>query len=191
MSARATAPAHAPSRRVAPRAPRRVSGPVARPRPVAAPRTGAFDRIRALPEHRVLDRVLRGRAWIWLIGIALMGIVAMQVSLLKLNTGISRAVQTSTTLERANAQLEGQIARLSSNERISRIATERGMIAPSAGEVVYVHARPGLDAERAAKRMGPPSDNARALAATPTVELMPEATATPTGVAAAPTPGQG
>src|ERR687885_1831401 len=81
----------------APRLPRRVSGPVARPRAVAAARlvTGAFERIRALPDHRVVDRLLRGRVWIWFIGVALMGIVAMQVSMLKLNAGISRAVETT------------------------------------------------------------------------------------------------
>ena len=37
----------------------------------------------------------------------------MQVSLLKLNSGISRAVETTTTLERQNADLEASIARLS------------------------------------------------------------------------------
>jgi cell division protein FtsL len=202
-AARTRARAHAPSRTPAPR-PRRVSGPVARPAARPAPRrdTGAFARIRALPEHRVLDRLLRGRAWIWLIGGALMGIVAMQVSLLKLNTGISRAVQTATTLERSNAQLEGQIARLASNERISRIALERGMIAPSAGSVVYVHARPEVDADKAVRRMGPPSEEARALAAAPTTTTpdaiapivttaAPAVSTAPASVAAAPTPGQG
>ena len=42
------------------------------------------------PSTALVDRLLRGRAWIWLIGIMLGGIVAMQVSLLKLNSGISR-----------------------------------------------------------------------------------------------------
>ena len=78
--------------------PRRVSGPL-RPAPAAGAAvrrgtTGVFERIRALPETRFVDRLLRGRAWIWLIGLLLGGIVAMQVSLLKLNAGISRAVTT-------------------------------------------------------------------------------------------------
>ena len=212
-----TAAARSHGRPLAPRAPRRVSGPVARPRPVARPAARpapvAAPRQRAAALHRFVDRLLRGRAWIWLIGGALMGIVAMQVSLLKLNTGISRAVQSATTLERANARLEGRIAKLSSNERISRIALERGMVAPPAGAVVYVHARPDADAERAARRITPPSEEARALAANPppvepaageppttTTMAAPAATAEPaatpvpapaTGVAAAPTPGQG
>ena len=206
----ATARAHAHGRTLAPRAPRRVSGPVARPRPrqpVAPPTLLA--RLRALPETRLLDRLLGGRVWIWVIGIGLMGIVAMQVSLLKLNTGISRAVQTATTLERSNAQLEKGIARAASSERIQRIALKRGMIAPSAGSVVYVSARPDVDAARAVKHMGAPSLEARALAAAPaapetttttaastatgttSTTTSPAPVATPSGVAAAPTPGQG
>jgi cell division protein FtsL len=201
---RAAAPARArPAGRRThlPRHPRRVSGP-ATPRAAAtrAPGTpGVLARLRALPEHPLLDRLLRGRAWIWLIGAALMGIVAMQVSLLKLNTGISRAVQATTTLERANVQLESEIARLGSNERISRVASERGMIAPPAGSVVYVDARPEVDATRAAQRMGTPSAAALAVSEAPPVPAAPEpgqvAPVVPAepdaGVVAAPTPGQG
>ena len=90
---------------------RRISGPthppVARPHVVPAPRpvTGVFERLRGLPDHRIIDRLLRGRAWICFVGLALMGIVAMQVSLLKLNSGIGRAVETTATLERQNSQM--------------------------------------------------------------------------------------
>ena len=56
--------------------------------------------------------------WICFVGVALMGIVAMQVSLLKLNSGISRAVETAATLERQNSGMEANIARLASGERI-------------------------------------------------------------------------
>jgi hypothetical protein len=176
-----SAPAHGRGPRpAAPRAPRRVSGPaggkhlavtpagsVALPRPGAHRRgsTGVFERIRALPDHRLVDRALRGRVWIWLIGIALLGIVTMQVSLLKLNAGISRAVETSGTLERQNAELEGSIARLSSGERIRGAAAKRGMVTPPAGDVAYVSVRPGRDAARAVTRMTPPSSAAQELMA--------------------------
>ena len=116
---------------------RRVSGPL---RPAAAPAagagaarrgtTGVFERIRALPETRVVDGLLRGRAWIWLIGVLLGGIVAMQVSLLKLNTGISRAVTTVATLERQNAAFEADIARASSGDLVRSTATAKGMVTP-------------------------------------------------------------
>jgi hypothetical protein len=161
--------AHARSR-VSP-APRRVSGPSARGGAVALPSprkrgaTGTFERVLRLPDHRMADRLLRGRAWIWLVGILLGGIVAMQVSLLKLNTGISRAVEASATLERQNSSLEESIAKLSSGERIRQAAEAKGMIMPPAGEVKYVTVRPGQDAERAVARMRPPTDAARQLMA--------------------------
>jgi hypothetical protein len=163
--------AHRPA--TLPRHPRRVSGP-ARPRPILngpsvaraggdgfrGP-TGAFERILALPDLRIVDRLLRGRAWIWLFGIMLGGIVAMQVSLLKLNTGISNAVTTAATLERVNADLETQVARLSSGERIQSTAADEGMVAPPAGDVGYLTARPGRDPGLAAQRMQSPSDDAK------------------------------
>jgi len=143
--------------------PRRVSGPL-RPLPAGSParrgNTGVFERLRALPEHRVVDRLLRGRVWIWLIGVLLGGIVAMQVSLLKLNAGIGRAVTTAGTLERQNAHLEAEIARLSSGERIRAAAADEGMVMPSAGAVAFLTSRPERDARLARRRMQPPSDDA-------------------------------
>jgi hypothetical protein len=125
--------------------------------------TGVFERIRALPETRVVDGLLRGRAWIWLIGILLGGIVAMQVSLLKLNAGISNAVTTASTLERQNADFEAQIARLSSGERVREAAAAENMVTPQPGTVEYLNARPDRDGRLAAHRMQPPSDTAAAI----------------------------
>jgi hypothetical protein len=154
-----------------PRHPRRVSGPAVRPRPIpngpaiARPArrgsTSAFERILALPDLRIVDRLLRGRICIWVIGILLGGIVAMQVSLLKLNTGISNAVTTSATLERVNADLETEVARLSSGERIQATAADEGMVPPPAGDVGYLTARPDRDPDLAVKRMQSPSDDAK------------------------------
>jgi hypothetical protein len=204
---------HPPRTRTATR-PRRVSGPL-RPAPAGAPplrrgTTGVFERLRALPETRVIDGLLRGRAWIWLIGLLLGGIVAMQVSLLKLNAGISRAVTAASTLERQNADIEAGIARLSSVERVRTTAAQEGMVMPPAGDVGYLSARADRDAALAARRMQPPSEAAQAIMAnggrepgvlapvttqpevtaplptattTPATTAMPEATATPAATA--------
>jgi hypothetical protein len=127
--------------------------------------TGVFERIRALPETRLIDGLLRGRAWIWLIGVLLGGIVAMQVSLLKLNAGISRAVTTAGTLERQNADFEADIARLSSGDRVRDAALGDGMVTPQPGAIEFLRARPERDARLAARRMAPPSDGAAAIMA--------------------------
>jgi hypothetical protein len=148
--------------------PRRFSGPIARPRAVPVPPrpvTGVFDRIKALPDHRVIDRLLRGRVWICFIGVALMGIVAMQVSMLKLNSGISRAVETTATLERQNSDMEASIARLASGERIRGAADKGDMVTPAAGEVHYLRVRGATDGRLAARRMRAPSDDAKSLMA--------------------------
>jgi hypothetical protein len=172
MPQTATRTRHARARqrpRSAPARPRRVSGPL-RPAPAAGAAvrrgtTGVFERIRALPETRFVDGLLRGRAWIWLIGLLLGGIVAMQVSLLKLNAGISRAVTTSATLERQNADLEAGIARLSSGDRVRAEALKEGMVSPLPGGVEYLTARGERDATRAARRMQPPSEEASSIMA--------------------------
>jgi hypothetical protein len=164
ISARTRGRAHArPS--IAPRGPRRISGPIAAPAGAPLPRnTSVFARIRAMPDHRIVDRLLRSRLWIWALGLALGGIVTMQVSLLKLNSGISRAVETTTTLERQNADLEASIARLSSPDRVESGAATLGMVMPPAGDVDYLSAGPN-DAANAVRRMQPPSDDAAALLA--------------------------
>ena len=181
--------------------PRRVSGPIARPRAVTMPPrpvTGVFDRIKALPDHRVIDRLLRGRVWICFIGVALMGIVAMQVSMLKLNSGISRAVETTATLERQNSDMEASIARLASGERIRSAADKGGMVTPAAGEVHYLRVRGGTDGHLAARRMRAPSEDAKALMGNhgvvpgslmaPVTPVVPAATAPTVAATAAATP---
>jgi 16S rRNA (cytosine1402-N4)-methyltransferase len=157
---------HRPRR--ARRATARISGRSPAQAPARARRdpraVTAFFAVRALPDHRVIDRLLRGRVWICFIGVALMGIVAMQVSLLKLNSGISRAVETTATLERQNSDMEASIARLASGERI-RAPPTGGMVTPAAGDVHYLRVRRRTDAAWPRAAMRAPSDDAQALMA--------------------------
>lgn len=155
--------------RTAPYAPRRVSGPARRPLPAGAPvrgRTSAFERIARLPDYKLVDRVLRSRGCIWLIGILLGGIVAMQVSLLKLNTGISNAIRTQETLEHKNQVYKAQIAELTSGELIRNQAIDLGFVDPPAGTNRFLKSR-GIasDAKRANKRITVPSDAAKGIMA--------------------------
>jgi hypothetical protein len=156
---------------VAPRIPRRTSGPsrgqgrgpAARPAPPRA-RTAppVVQTLRRLPDARLLDRLLRGRAWIALVAVALLGIVFMQVSLLKLNAGISQAVGRSDALTRENAQLRTAISGLDADARIQETASLTGLQMPAAGDVRYLDARQA-DAERAARSITEP-DRAKAAA---------------------------
>jgi cell division protein FtsL len=179
------AAAHRPAvrRSPAPRAPRRVSGPArgraaTRPRPanagaVALPQPASqplvprlVDVLTGLPDARWLDRIMRGRAWIAIIALALIGLVFMQVSMLGMNTGIGQKVERSAALERSNSELRASVSALSSPERIQREAAAMGMIQPNAGDVTYLRSRGAdVDARGAAKAMTAPSPEAAAAAA--------------------------
>lgn len=103
---------------------------------------------------RTMDRLVRSRAWVVIVAFGLMGIVAMQVSLLKLNNGIGRAVETAATLERSNATLRGEVSRLSSGDRIQALAGARGFVMPEPADVTFLRAGGlGSDGARAARRM--------------------------------------
>ena len=134
-----TAARHAGVRAPASRIPRRVSGPSRRPTPAPAPR--ALRVIHGLARGRLLDRLLRSRAVIAVVGVLLTGIVFTQVSLLKLNASIGRAVETSSTLQRENAALKASVSRLSSGDRIQAAAQRVGMVMPSASQLRFVGVR--------------------------------------------------
>lgn len=151
-----------PRARTAPIGPRRISGPTRRPIGAGPAirhrgRTSPFEKLSRIPDHRVVDRLLRGRACILVIGLMLGGIVAMQVSLLRLNSGISRAVQTASTLAGQNMALEKAIAEAQSGDRVRIAAADTGMIDPPAGERRFVTARIPTDPRRAVRHMKPPS----------------------------------
>jgi cell division protein FtsL len=185
-------------RGVAPRAPRRVSGPARPPRgavaasgaAVALPQPlvpRAAEALRRLPDAKWLDKLVRGQGWIVLIGIALIGIVAMQVHLLKLNAGIGRAVEHTATLERQNADLRAEVSRMSAPERIQQVAERFGLVMPNAGDVRYVGARGARDAQRAAKVMRAPNPQDSAAALTGAAAGAETAGTTTDPTAAAPT----
>ena len=122
-----------PPRRGAPRAPRRAPAPRRRAAARAAPRR-ARGAARS-PTRRFLDRLLRGRAWIALVGVGLMGIVFHPgLACCKLNAGISRAVdERAETLERQNATLRAT----------SRSSTRATASRDAAAKLGHDHAAPG------------------------------------------------
>jgi cell division protein FtsB len=146
----APAPRVAPRERVAtPRPPLRLAAGGAA---TIAVRVG--ETAMAVSASRTMDRLVRSRAWIMIIGFALIGIVAMQVSMLKLNAGIARAADTVGTLQRSNQSLKSQISTLSSGDRIQALAAQRGFIMPQPADVTYLDAgNRAASARAAAQRM--------------------------------------
>jgi hypothetical protein len=97
---------------------------------------GAF--VVSLPDHPWLDRVVRGRAWIPLLGVLLAGIVAAQVEILKLGANMGRSLEQTTTLTSRNELLRESVASLSDDQRIEWLATNMGMVLPPPGAVGYL-----------------------------------------------------
>jgi cell division protein FtsL len=127
----------APARRTV-RLPRLPRPHVAAPSPAGLARaTGAF--VVSLPESTLLDRVIRGRIWIPLLGVLLVGIVAMQVAILKLNAGVGAAIQQTTSLQSRNDALRESVTGLSNEQRIETIAARHGMVMAPPDSVKFLH----------------------------------------------------
>jgi len=161
-AARARAATPAPLR--LPPAPRRVSGPNRHPRAAAAtPQVGTSPFLRLI-DHPWLERLVRGRAWIAIVTVALLGIVAMQVALLKLGAQIGSETATVNALVQQNETAQAAIGTLEASGRVSAAASSLGMLYPQSSSVTYLQANPG-DARRAAHTMTAPSKAAIAAAA--------------------------
>lgn len=176
---RSTAP---PPRRVSgPARPRRQTPAIAGPPPLALRLGGA---VHGLTEHRLLDRLIRGRAWIAILGIGLIGIVFMQVSMLRMNAGIGRAVDTASRLERDNAALRATISEQSSGDHIEAEAARMGLVLPT-DTPRFLDVR-GFDPARAAGAITAPGafSATDGTATTPTDTTA--AALAPTGVAPSP-----
>lgn len=109
----------------------------------------AFDALNGLTGSALFDRLIRGRAWIGLLAFSLIGIVTMQLLVLKLNTGIGSTLQREAYLQRQNTQLGIEDSTSSAGERIELLAEKAGMTiaAPSALRFLRVGAS---DVSRAA-----------------------------------------
>jgi hypothetical protein len=102
--------------------------------------------VRSLPDHRLLDRVVRGRAWIPILGVLLAGIVATQVEVLKLGASMGRWVSRTAALTSRNQALQASVAALSDGQRIERLAAQMGMVMPAPTDVNFapLHPRGGI-----------------------------------------------
>ncbi len=174
-SARTAAPL-APGRRFgAPARPRRVSGPVrapgrgaaARPAPVEGGGLviGALGALEALSSHRMLDRLIRGRLWIGIVAFALIGIVTLQLGLLKLNSSIGRALEKQSLLQRENAALSIENSELAGGNRVESQAERLGMKLVPVGGIDFRASHARTDVPRAVQALASPAKPAEASSA--------------------------
>lgn len=180
---------------VAPRRPRRVSGPARQP--VRAPERsveserglalGLLAGLRSLSSNPSLDRLIRGRTWIALIAFALIGIVTLQLLVLKLNANIGHALVQEGQLQRENAALSIESSELAAGERVESQAVHLGMQLVPEGALRFLSIDPHADIARAAAALSAPvhsastSSSGEASAASTTEASATSATETSTG----------
>jgi hypothetical protein len=105
-----------------------------------------------LRDSQLVDRLVRGRAWIALLGVLLIALVGLNVSLLKLNAAAGRNAEWAKLLRVENADLQARVSHLRSGQRIQTAARAMGFVMPAAASVHYVTVDPARDALRAAAR---------------------------------------
>jgi cell division protein FtsL len=145
--------------------PRRRSGPARAPAPPARRSReqpaglvgGAIGALGRLEDHRLLDRLISGRAWIALVAFALIGIVTLQLALLELNTSVGRSLEREAALQRENAALAIANSELAAGGRVESLASRLGMQLVPIGALRFLAADPATDAVRAAAALSAPA----------------------------------
>jgi len=145
------APARVPVRRAPARKPVRRRRPAGRPKlVVVAGRTAGA--VRQLPDSSLVVRMTRGRAWIAVLGVLLVGIVALNVATLSFAASAGKIDAQITTLEKENSMLASREAERYSTARIRDEAGAIGLAMPNTAEPRLIQTRPD-DVARAAARL--------------------------------------
>ncbi len=163
-AAAAAAPATVPSRRAparkapARRAPARTPQR-ARPKtkrsggqliPIAVGRTAVA--VRQLPDSGLVVRMTRGRAWIGVLGVLLVGIVALNVVTLSFAASAGKIDEQITALEQENSGLKARSATKYGPDRIRQEAAARGLAMSTTEEPQVIEFSP-QDVSIAAQRL--------------------------------------
>jgi hypothetical protein len=118
--------------------------------PAAVGRTA--NAVSGIADTGIFVRLTRGRLWIGVLTVLLVGIVAINVLSLSFGATASRLGREADGLRRANSALQAQLAGRLSDLRVQGAAIRAGLVVPAAGSIHYVKVRPG-DAARAARRL--------------------------------------
>jgi hypothetical protein len=97
-------------------------------------------------------RMTRGRAWIAVLGLLLVGIVALNVATLSFAASSGKIDEQITALEKENSMLESREAQHYSTARVRGQGTALGLAMPNTEEPGLIELEPG-DAAAAASRL--------------------------------------
>jgi hypothetical protein len=159
-AAATAAPARKPARRkVAPK--RRPASVI----PIAAGRVGrAAVGVTQLPESGLIHRLTRGRLWIGLLGLLLVGIVALNVVTLSFAASSGKIDATNTLLGKENSMLQSRVAQKYGQLRLRSEAAKLGLAASTEKVPQLINAK-GSDVAEAASRLAAAAPTAAAATA--------------------------
>jgi len=144
----------APARRAPARAPRRTKTKTKRAVggqliPLAG-RTAVA--VGQLPDSGLVVRMTRGRAWIGVLGVLLVGIVALNVVTLSFAASSGKIDEQLTALEQDNSVTSGRASRLDGIGHVRATAAPLGLAMPSSADIHFTQAGPD-DVATAAQRL--------------------------------------
>jgi hypothetical protein len=147
-AAKAAPARKAPARRkVAPR--RRPASVI----PIAAGHAGrAAVAVTQLPESGLIHRLTRGRIWIGLLGVLLVGIVALNVVTLSFAASSGKVDTKNTALGKENSMLQSRVAQKYGQARLRSEAAALGLKMPTEAVPQLIDAK-GSDVAEAAARL--------------------------------------
>ena len=129
----AAAPATVPTRRQPARTPQRARPKTKRSGgqliPIAVARSAGA--VRQLPDSGLVVRMTRGRAWIAVLGVLLVGIVTLNVVTLSFAASSGKIDEQISTLEAENSMLKGKVATKYGPDRIRGEAAGLGLQMPT------------------------------------------------------------
>jgi hypothetical protein len=105
-----------------------------------------------LPDSGLVVRLTRGRAWIGVLGMLLVGIVALNVVTLSFAASSGQIDEQITALDQENSILRGRDARLSGIGPVRQAAAPLGLAMPSSEQIHFTDAGPD-DVATAAQRL--------------------------------------
>jgi hypothetical protein len=105
-----------------------------------------------LPDSGLMVRMTRGRAWIAVLGVLLVGIVALNVVTLSFAASSGHIDEAITALDQENSILQGRDASLSGVGRVRQAAVPLGLAMPASEDIHFTAAGP-KDVATAAARL--------------------------------------
>jgi hypothetical protein len=94
--------------------------------------------LRGLPDSGLVVRMTRGRLWIGVLAVLLVGIVALNVVTLSFAASSGKVDERNTALEQENRELQSRVSTVASGTRVHHEAAAQGLAMPTTEEPTVI-----------------------------------------------------